>query len=307
MRPLKQLYGHTAACSFDSLSLEALREHMIRMGHCRNRINKDVARIKRMFRWAAAKKHLPPTIFQSLAMVEGLRAGRSGARETAPVKPVAQGPVDDTLPFLTPQVATMVRLELLTGMRPGEVTIMRSMDLEMTGNVWAYRPGSDQPHGAHKTAYRGQTRTILLGPRAQQVLRPWLRLNLQEYLFQPKEAMKALNAQRRMNRKTPVTPSHGKRRPKNNPRKRPSDRYTASSFATAVAKACDRAFPHPELAAIRAKNISAAEKRKEVAEWVKVHAADLRAWRKAHRWHPNQLRHAKATEIRREFGLDAAR
>jgi hypothetical protein len=33
----------------------------------------------------------------------------------------------------------------------------------------------------------------------------------------------------------------------------------------------------------------------------------LAAWRQAHRWHPNQLRHAKATEIRREAGLDAAR
>lgn len=33
----------------------------------------------------------------------------------------------------------------------------------------------------------------------------------------------------------------------------------------------------------------------------------MRQWRKAHRWHANQLRHAKATEIPREAGLDAAR
>jgi len=29
-------------------------------------------------------------------------------------------------------------------------------------------------------------------------------------------------------------------------------------------------------------------------------------WRKLHTWHPNQLRHAAATEIRRQFGLEAA-
>jgi integrase len=29
-------------------------------------------------------------------------------------------------------------------------------------------------------------------------------------------------------------------------------------------------------------------------------------WRKVHCWHPNQLRHTKATEVRRRFGLDGA-
>jgi len=33
---------------------------------------------------------------------------------------------------------------------------------------------------------------------------------------------------------------------------------------------------------------------------------ELDAWRKAHRWHPHQLRHNAATELRKEFGLEAA-
>ncbi len=89
----------------------------------------------------------------------------------------------------------MVQLQLLTGMRPGEVTAMRGMDLEMAGKVRTYRPGSDAgPHGKRKTAHRGQDRVILIGPRAQEVLCPWLRLNLQEYLFQPREAMEQYRA-----------------------------------------------------------------------------------------------------------------
>jgi len=31
------------------------------------------------------------------------------------------------------------------------------------------------------------------------------------------------------------------------------------------------------------------------------------AWQKAHRWHPHQLRHNAATELRKEFGIEAAR
>jgi site-specific recombinase XerD len=33
---------------------------------------------------------------------------------------------------------------------------------------------------------------------------------------------------------------------------------------------------------------------------------ELRKWRSDHRWAPNQLRHAAATEVRREFRLEAA-
>ena len=34
--------------------------------------------------------------------------------------------------------------------------------------------------------------------------------------------------------------------------------------------------------------------------------AKARAWREQHCWHPHQLRHTAATEIRREFGIEAA-
>jgi integrase len=304
LRPLKRLYGHTPAADFDSLALEAVRDEMIRGGRCRNRVNKDMSRVRRMFRWAAAKKLVPLSVHQGLATVEGLRAGRSKARETEPVRPVAEQVVEATLPHMRPQVAAMARLQLLTGMRPGEVVVMRGMDLEMTGKVWAYRPGSDAgPHGKHKTAYRGQARVILIGPRAQEVVRPWLRLNLQVYLFQPREAVEQYRAELRRNRKTPLTPSQARRRPRGNPKRAAGDRYRVSSYDHAVMDACDAAFPPPEPLAQR--------KRETMKEWLARLGpdgwAEVRRWRLGHRWHPNQLRHTKATELRREFGLDAAR
>ena len=33
---------------------------------------------------------------------------------------------------------------------------------------------------------------------------------------------------------------------------------------------------------------------------------EVRRWRRMHRWHPNQLRHTFATEVRKAHGLEAA-
>ena len=304
LRPLRRLYGHTRATDFDSLALEAVRAQMIQDGHCRNRVNRDLPRIKRLFKWAASRKLVPLTVHQALETVEGLRAGRSKAKETAPVKPVAVDTVEATLPHMTPQIAAMVRLQLLTGMRPGEVIILRGLDLETSGKMWTYRPGSDSgPHGAHKTAWRGQDRVILIGPRGQEVLRPWLRLNLNEYLFQPKEARAAFDAERRRNRKTPMTPSQASRRPKKTPKKRPGERYTVSSYDGAIYRACQAAFPPPAPLAQQQDET----KKEWQARLTEQQKSEVEAWEKEHRWSANQLRHAKATELRREAGLDAAR
>ena len=67
--------------------------------------------------------------------------------------------------------------------------------------------------------------------------------------------------------------------------------------------ACDAAFPPPPPLA---KREDETEKR-WLARVGSDGLAELKRWRKAHRWHPNQLRPTKATELRRESGLNAAR
>src|SRR5262249_20949453 len=59
LRPLKRLYGHTPADDFDSLALEAVRDEMVRGARCRNRVNRNISRVRRLFRWAASKRLLP--------------------------------------------------------------------------------------------------------------------------------------------------------------------------------------------------------------------------------------------------------
>ena len=58
-------------------------------------------------------------------------------------------------------MADMALVQLETGMRPGEMVSMRTIDLDTTGKVWLYRPAQ------HKTAHHGHGRIIPIGPRAR--------------------------------------------------------------------------------------------------------------------------------------------
>jgi integrase len=104
-----------------------------------------------------------PDVLEAIKCVSGLRFGRSEAVETEPVKPVAEWAVDATLRYCAPQVAAMIALQRVTGMRSGEVAPMRTADINTQGAVWTYSPPK------HKTKYRGHVRTAYLGPKAQDI------------------------------------------------------------------------------------------------------------------------------------------
>jgi integrase len=120
----------------------------------------------------------------------------------------------------------------------------------------------------HKNQFRGQSREIYLGPVAQEVLRPFLDGANGAYLFSPRAARAERYAELRARRKSKVPPSQACRR-KAQPKKPPGERYTTYSYRRAVQRACE--------------------------------AASVPAW------FPHQLRHAAATNLRKEFGVEVAR
>jgi integrase len=132
----------------------------------------------------------------------------------------------------------MIELQRLSGARPGEICQMRTCDLDTSGRVWVYTPGS------HKSEHHDRQRHIYFGPQAQSILRPWLKTDLAAYLFSPREAMEVRWAEQRRNRKTKVQPSQQCRRAQK-PEKRPGDCYTTDSYRMAITKGCDKAgVPH---------------------------------------------------------------
>src|SRR5581483_8639846 len=148
VRLLKQLYGRQPARSFDVLALEAVRDEMIK-SVARTTANMRIGVIKRLFKWAASKKLVPAAVALELRMLEGLKKGRTKARETEPVKPVDIALVEATLPHLNRQLHALVSVQRLTGARSGELVIMRPCDIDRSRSPWVYRPHK------HKTQYHG--------------------------------------------------------------------------------------------------------------------------------------------------------
>ncbi len=317
LRPLNRLYSKLPAEEFSPLKLRAVRDEMIRMGWVRSNINRQVHRLRRVFRWAESHEMLRADrrVYEALRTVEALKAGRSKAAESEPVKPVSQAMIDAVLPLVSPQVAAMIRLQLLTGMRPGEACMMRTLDVAIGGDVWTYTPTT------HKNAYRGRSREIYLGPQCQEILRPWLREpgRAAEFLFSPAEA-EAARIEALAGRRHKRTPSHESRmrRARGRHRRRPpGNRYNVAIYRRAIERACDAAFQLPaELAAAEGQYRAWAHKwtyeRKKrplknetPAElWESRQAAEDH--RARHRWSPGQLRHNAATRIRAKFGIEAA-
>jgi integrase len=284
LRSLKDLYGLTAVGTFGPLSLKAVREKMIQTKGPTGRpwsrgfVNACIGRIKAMFKWAVENEMISPTVLHGLQAVRGLLWGQTEARETEPVKPVPMAFVEAILPYAPRPVSAMVQLQLLTAMRPGEVVIMRGIDLNTSGNIWFYTPEF------HKTQWRGHRRAIAIGPQGQAIIKEFLTTDTQAYLFSPRQAVEERRQTIRLHRQTKVQPSQVDRR-KKNPKKKPGERYSVNSYRDAIHRACTQAD-----AATRQGRPDVPVDQRIIPNWA-----------------PNQLRHTRATELRKQYGLDAAR
>lgn len=187
LKPALELYGHARAIDFGPNALRTCREQWISAGYCRNSCNRHAGIIRRWFKWCASREMIPPTLVEPLKHVEPLTKGRSKAIESQKIRPARDEDIDKTLPHLPPIVADMVRLQRLTGARPGEICALRPCDIERPWlkindvDVWLYRLDE------HKNDWRDQPRWIPLGPKAQALLRPYLDRNRGDYCFSPRE------------------------------------------------------------------------------------------------------------------------
>lgn len=297
LRYLRHWYGREHAIDFGPIKLKAVRQRMVDDGLSRRYVNDHVDRIRRMYKWGVGEELVPVTVYEALRAVPALQVGRTEARETTPVQPVADTVVEQTLPHLPEVVARMVKFQRLTGCRPGEVCNLRRCELDMSDEaVWRYVPQS------HKTQHHGKQRVIMIGGRAQEVLQPVLARGQEMHCFRPIDSEAKRRAEMTAKRKTPASCGNAvgtNRKPK--PRRQPGEEYSTAEYRKAIWRACDQAWPVPkELARRRGENETQWHKRLG-DDWQKV-----LEWRRAHRWSPNQLRHAAGTMVRKQFGLEAA-
>ncbi len=192
--------------------LKVVRQAIVETGVSRTVANKYIGRIKRAFTWGATEELVPASVPHALLLLPGLKAGRTAAKETLPVQPVGVDVVEATVKRVNNIVADMVKLQLLTGMRPDEVCTIRPVDIDRSSEVWEYNVDG------HKTEHHGKRRTVFIGPVGQAILTPYLLRPEEEYCFRPK-------------RHTPVP--------------RAKRRYRVDSYRQAIKRAAKRAgVPH---------------------------------------------------------------
>ncbi len=158
IRPIRERHGHELVTAFGPLKLKAIREQWIADGLVRTQVNARVGRARRMFAWGVEEELVPPAVLQAIRAIQGLRRGRSAAREGKRILPVPDARVDAVRPFVSRQVWAMIELQRLAGMRPEEACLMRTIDINTSGSIWEYRPES------HKTEHHGKDRIIPSDP-----------------------------------------------------------------------------------------------------------------------------------------------
>lgn len=169
-------FAGIATRDFGLSELEAVRGDMIAKGWARRTINNHIARIIAAFGWGVPRRLVPTETHYALQQIQPLAAGATTAPESVPVRSVPAKHIEALLvgdhlhpdPARRAILAAMIRVQLLTGMRPGELCAMRPEHIDRTGQEWRY----SVPDHANKNLHRDQARVVWIGPRAQAILSP---------------------------------------------------------------------------------------------------------------------------------------
>jgi integrase len=297
-RLLNRMYGETPAENFGPLALKSLRDQLARMRAtrwcwrsqkftqlpttlARRTINLYINGILLLFRWGVENERISANVSHALDRVAPLKPGAKGVRSDVIIEPAPDEDVDAVMAIASPEIAAMISLQRLTGMRAGELVQMRTCDIDRSAAVWKYSPLH------HKTERYGKTRTIHFGPRAQKIIEPFLRLDLHAYIFSPRDALANRYARLRETSKESQQSLEWRRVWKARQRRSAGigpravhDHYSVSSYGCAIRSLC--------LKVDRLRKANG-------------------TYRGPCEWHSHRLRHSAATDVAEQFGEDATR
>ena len=122
------------------MKLKEFRNRLIELDLSRNVVNRVVQAARKCFKWAVSEELISASVHQALLSIESLRKNRSAAREIPKVKSINLKNVYAVLPYTTQVIADMIQVQLLTGLRSGELVIMRPGDIVRDGDILLYYP-----------------------------------------------------------------------------------------------------------------------------------------------------------------------
>lgn len=192
MRILADLFGETPAADFGPLRLRAVRNAMVagdphavdadgkpkpRKPWSRGFINKEIKRIKYLFRWGVSWELVPSSVADALGTVESLKPGESEAPESRPRRSVPDAHLQAVRAVLCEKHRDIFDLLLLTGARPGEIVGLTTGEIDRAGEVWRVELAK------HKTAHKGKERKLFFNATAQAILSKYLKADPDSRLF----------------------------------------------------------------------------------------------------------------------------
>jgi integrase len=177
MKKLTELFGSLPAVEFGREEFKTARSYWETTLNKRGRpfhrvsVNEYAETVRRAFYWAAGEGLVARLDWMDRKIVPRLRKGRTKARESIKVKPAPPEAVEAVLGAVSGQVQTMIRLQLLTGARPGEVCSIQKRYIDCSVTPWAYRVPSE----INKTEHLEDAaeRVVRIGPKARAILGPW--------------------------------------------------------------------------------------------------------------------------------------
>jgi integrase len=169
--------------------LRELQEDFIRLRWRRGVVNRQIVRIRTIWRVAEQLGHAPPGSWSHLRSLTPLRKNRLDVLPSRKLASISLPELVQILKTLSrvpyigshrPPVQSMLLLQYWSGMRSSEVRMMRGCEINTSGEIWVYTPAT------HKNAWREghAPRQVLLGQKCQAVLKRWLQQRpMQSYLF----------------------------------------------------------------------------------------------------------------------------
>jgi integrase len=173
------------------------QRHLINLDYATVQINKLFSAVKRVFAWGGKPRYdletwdkLPPLVTSEfLVDMNAIELVTDEGKMNPPRQKVQVKDVVAVFPYVTKTVADMLRLQLLTGMRPKELCTMRIGDIKHTkeefaeydeffdGENWLYVLQN------HKTKKYIGAKTIPLGKEEQEILAKYLNRPLDSFVF----------------------------------------------------------------------------------------------------------------------------
>lgn len=240
-RQLEALVEHAGDVTVRSCTDASLIRHRDRLERnprlTRTGINRAIGYVLGAFKWGYQRGLVPKTTWADLRLVEPMtRAEAGNRRQGYPKRIPTLDEIRAVLPHCSRQVSGMLRVQLATGMRPGEVCSMRFEDVEaVTHNrerfgLYRVRDG--------KTSHHGREVSYVLSASVLALLDEFRRPG-GGVVFRPCDAMRESSIQRRADRQTEITKQTRERDA--GPKREFGETYQRSDYHQAIERACKAA------------------------------------------------------------------